>query len=525
MYKITLLALNFMEKGTPELAMHLLKAFFLKYSSYKSFVEIQILQFSKNTKKEVIIQKILETNPNLIGFSCYMWNINIILEVSKLIKENHKGIEIVLGGPEVSPQDEEILSKNKFIDYIIRGEGEESFKELVECIIEKKCMSCVSGLSYNQEGTIFINSKRTVIKDLDDIPSPYLEGVITQSKYFEKTACLETMRGCPFKCAFCYDYKDYEGMRYHSLRRIEDEFKFILKRAPKFLYIMDPTFNANTKRAKEILRLFIKYNKNTKLHVELKAELLDEEMIFLLDKANSVAIEIGLQTINSKTLKLINRHFDSNRFKENLKLLKRYEQKRNFLISIIYSLPFEGYNDLKNSVDYAISLQPSSISLFKLSVIPGTVLWKDSKKLSLDYEKNSPYYVIREDEEYNKNVSFLVFGVLTIYNNQLLRKTLLYLYEQHNIAPSEILEEFFVFVKECYNKNDNINSLIPIDFAKHIVQERNLDDLEIVRIVRAECLDIIKKFNIDINHLILYNLSTFEKDGIQNLPYSYLQFK
>ena len=161
---------------------------------------------------------------------------------------------------------------------------------------------------------------------------------------------METMRGCPYSCHYCYYHKDFKKLNYFSLERVERELKYILEREPRGVYLMDPTFNTNKKRSKEILRIIIKHNKKSTLHVELKAELLDEEMVDLLHKAGTDYIEIGIQSTNEKTLKLINRNFEPDKFRENVLLLNK--KNLPYEIQLIDGLPADNYETLKNSVDW-----------------------------------------------------------------------------------------------------------------------------------------------------------------------------
>ncbi|HOI19161.1 MAG TPA: radical SAM protein [Candidatus Woesearchaeota archaeon] len=528
MQKIILATLNIHKRASIHLALYLLKGYFLKHSEFNELVEIEILDFSIQDKKEDIVSEILKKNPEIVGFSCYMWNIIMIQDICKLLKIRDKNLKIILGGPEVSARDKEILFNNSKVDFIVRGEGEKSFMELIECIVKKGDISKVLGVSYRDFEKVFVNEKRENIIDLDEIPSPYLQGLVLNPKYYEGV-CTETMRGCPFKCDFCYYHKDFSTVRYHSLERIEKELEFILKRKPMDVYLMDPTFNIDNKRAKDVLRIFIKYNRGSTLHVELKAELLDEEMIILLHKANVNLIEIGIQSINDKTLKLINRHFDMEKFKQNMTLLKRYEDNKNYQISLLDGLPNESYDDFKKSLDFVVKLLPSSILIMVLSLLPGTKLRDNAKSLGIKYEEKSPYHVIETShltKEDLEKIHHLRFSLFSLYNNGFMKKSLVLVSNELGISPSTILEDWYRFVDDYSKSFEKKKGLLPMLFLDYLCKYYcfNGDFNRLKEELKEEMLNAGKKFSFDINQQVLKNLEDFKNKRDWSSLYANFKF-
>ncbi|MFB0565909.1 MAG: radical SAM protein, partial [Candidatus Aminicenantaceae bacterium] len=264
-----------------QLALYYLKAYFNKYSTFTDSVEIEVIPFLPRQKPADTAKKLTEKNPDILGFSCYVWNIIDTLKICRYVKKAVPKVRIILGGPEVSPRATEILSNNRSVDVVVIGEGEETFKEVSEYFLfGRKSLETIDGIVYRVAKKVIPNKKRAVIEDLDTIPSPYLQGLIDMNKY--QSISTETHRGCLFRCHYCYYHKEFNQIRYFSLPRVERELAFILKKNPIGVYFMDPTFNADKERAKEVLRTFIKYNKTTRLHLELRAEFLDEETVELL---------------------------------------------------------------------------------------------------------------------------------------------------------------------------------------------------------------------------------------------------
>lgn len=429
-----------------QLALYYLKAYFIKNSSCNSlFVAMDIEVFGINEKLNKIVRDITKMRPDIVGFSCYIWNITNILKVAKAIKRTNTNLILVLGGPEVTARAEEILEKEKYVDIVVRGEGEETFKELVECLAYRKIdLVAIKGISYRIKNRVFCNSERPPISDMDSIPSPYLEGLIDLRKYPDYIELpTETMRGCFYRCHYCYYHKEFKEVRYFSLKRIEKELKYILAKEPPRVYLMDPTFNVYPERAKKILRLFAKYNKKSKLHLELKIEFIDKEMAGILRKANADHVEIGVQTANPKSLKLINRTFNRGVFIRNTRLLNKYGIR--YELQLIDSLPQDTYNDLKRSLDWALSLYPPLIKIMRLMVLPGTYLRHHARRFGITYNTKPPYFSYKSDTMSRadlRRVGLLRSALTDLTGTSWLKETIYLLKRRLSINFSDILEEW-----------------------------------------------------------------------------------
>lgn len=374
-----------------ELALAYLKTYFLKYSEFSKRINILVLSLSINDKDEDVIERLANLKPEVIGFSCYVWSINKILVLSRKLKKASPGLKIVLGGPEVSPQANELLKQETSIDAVVVNEGEETFKELIEnWLMLRRDLNAIKGISFKRNGEIINNPPRDLINPLGRIPSPYLNKVIAFDK---KNAVLETMRGCGFSCGYCYYNKQFKNLRYFPLERIKKELKLLLESNVGTIYLMDPTFNLKKGRSIEILDYFLKFRKNSKLHLEIKAEFLDEELVEKLYRAGIEFLEIGLQTINKKALKNVRRSFDPRLFRRNINLLNKRNIK--YSIQLIVGLPGDDYEGFKASLDWVFGLEPPLIEIFKLMVLPGTSLRSNSRHFKIKFEIAPPYFVRR----------------------------------------------------------------------------------------------------------------------------------
>jgi len=425
-----------LETGTDiQLALYYLKGYILKL---KPSSEVTIQVFTENQSIPAILRKILESKAQVIGFSCYLWNIKKTLNICRRLKEINPGLKIVLGGPEVSPRAQDLLAQEKAVDVVVRGEGEESFAQFTQTGLGR-----INGISFRKNKKIIHNPDRPLLRNVGKIPSPYLSGLVDLKDKSIVDVPLETMRGCSFRCGYCYYHKNFPLVRYFPLSRVEKELKLILSHKPHEVYLMDATFNSNPQRAKKILKIFIRYNRGSNLHVELKTELVDEEMARLLLQANAYNIEIGIQSTNPRTLKAINRTFDKERFKKGIRALNKL--KLYYEIQLIDVLPYQSYESLMNSLDWLYSLHPAKVVIFRLAVLAGTALREEAADFGIEYDHRPPYYAYKSNtmtEVEVKKIEKFFYAMDRLYDGQVFQKTLFAFKARAGVKISTILEDW-----------------------------------------------------------------------------------
>ncbi len=465
-----------LETGTDiQLALYYLKGYLLKT---KKSSEVTIRVFNENQNIPAIIKKILELKPHLIGFSCYLWNIKKTLNICRRLKEINPGLKIVLGGPEVSPRAQDLLAKEKAIDVVVRGEGEESFAQLAAAEGGAPAnpiwpgaaqtgrsiaadLSGIRGISFHKGAEIIHNPDRPLLRNVGRIPSPYLSGLVNLKDKNIVDVPLETMRGCSSRCHYCYYHKNFPVARYFSLSRVEKELKLILLHKPHEVYLMDATFNSNSQRAKKILKIFIRYNQGANLHVELKAELVDEEMARLLSQANAYNIEIGIQSTNPKTLKAINRGFNKEKFIKGIRYLNKF--KLYYEIQLIDALPHQSYDSLMKSLDWLYSMHPAKVVIFRLAVLPGTTLWEKAKSFGIEYDHCAPYFACKSNAMTDteiKSVEKLSYAMERLYDSQVFQKTLYAFKAKTGVKISTIMQDWVAWESRFKRK--------PVDYPKFL---------------------------------------------------------
>jgi len=380
-------------------AIYNLKAYLLGQKDLANRLSVDLFAFDSLQKGDANIKvaQIYEKKPQLVGFSCYCWNMDNVLRYSMLLKKLQPDVIVVVGGPEVSFNSEEILAKNPQIDIIVRGEGEVTFGELVRMLVEKSKsdLRFVEGISFRKGDKVVKNPDRPLLKELDNIPSPFIEGIVDLTCTSGEVT-IETARGCPFHCNYCLYHKNMLGIRSYSWKRIESELKFLCKsKSVTLISFADPTFNYDEKRALRILEIIKKYNRKVGLSLELRAELLTDELIEQLGHLNIVELAFGLQTISSSTNLNLNRVFIRERFQQNIQKIVRKMQGKDVRIDVdlIYGLPGDDVNEYKRSVDFVISLG-AHIYYQPLRVFDGTAIREVTDKHSILFDPLPPHNVL-----------------------------------------------------------------------------------------------------------------------------------
>lgn len=382
-------------------AAYSLAAYFKEKNKFRNDIYYKIFTFNSLHEGlcEIYTTNILEYKPDIVGFSCYCWNIKIVLACAALIKKISPETLIILGGPEVTYDSEELLSKNKNIDVIVRGEGEVTLNELLESYIENNIFESIEGISYrDKDGEVKINPDRDPLVNLDDFPSPFLSGVLkiegTDGEVF-----LETVRGCCFNCSYCLYTKGLKCIQKYSLKRVEDELKYILTSPyTKSIWFMDPTFNFDNKRAIEIIKIIKNINPNIPVSFELRADLLSSEFIKALGEINVSQACMGIQSCEDEVNSNVNRKNNIMLIEENLNLLRKTIEHtcKLFFFDVIYGMPGDNYLNYKKTIDYAIS-KNTYIYYQPMRVFTGTQLHKESNKYGIVYNDQAPHNTIVND--------------------------------------------------------------------------------------------------------------------------------
>lgn len=397
----------------------------LRYiKTYCNEYEIEIFESTINENILSNALKLIEKSPDIIGFSCYIWNMEATLRLCSIIKEVKPEIQIVLGGPEVSYDACEVIKNHHYIDYIITGEGEVPFKGLLGALDDNlNGLEEIDGLVYWRDNEIISYKACKVIDDLNIIPFPYQEGIPDRIIYYEAS------RGCPFNCSYCLS-STLNGIRYFSMDRIKRDLKFFIDKDVKLVKFVDRTFNANKKAAMEIWRFLINNNRNTLFHFEIAGDLFDEEEIELLKTAPKglFQFEIGVQTTNTEILKNINRTMNFQKVKNNVKNLIEGDNIHCHL-DLIAGLPGENLESFRKSFEMTMEIEPHVLQLGFLKVLKGTPIYSQREKYGIHHLSFTPYQVLcTKDISVEEMTRLLKFEEVfeTYYNSGIYQITMKY---------------------------------------------------------------------------------------------------
>lgn len=364
---------------------------YLKKYSEKSINDIGFMEFSINDSIHNILKELYLYRADVICFSCYIWNIELVLKLCGSIKKADPDIVIILGGPEVSYDSTAIMAANEAVDYIIFGEGEQTFLELA-LQLEKAAAEPgnIAGIAYRNDGSIMQNTGRALLHNLDELPFPYDEFSSLQNRIIY----YETSRGCPYNCQYCLS-STIEGVRYFSLERVKAEIEFFVKSGVKQVKLVDRTFNCSKGRSLEIIRHIISLGSSTNFHFEIAADILDDELLAAISEApeGMFQFEIGVQTTNSQTLQAIKRPMAIDKVKSNVNALSSFKNAHLHL-DLIAGLPFEDYESFKKSFNDIHALKPDMLQLGFLKLLKGSGLRDAAAAYGIKYHSFPPYEVV-----------------------------------------------------------------------------------------------------------------------------------
>ncbi len=341
---------------------------------------------------ETIIQSILQLEPNILGLSLYLWNSERSLHIAQKIKELLPNTTIVIGGPEVSP-DNEFLLQNGIWDYCLVGEAEDTFVEFIDAFLDGNHFQNIDGLGYKRNKQIHFNPQPKVDFPLSKYPSPYLNNWIQVDPM--RSTYLETVRGCRSKCTYCFYPKSSNTLRAYSLEECKTTFIKLKEKGAKEFVFLDPTFN-HRPNFEELLDLLIdiNYDKQVKMFAEIRAEGMNSHLAKKLKQANFYRLEIGMQSINKETLKNVMRYGNPEKVALVSKML--VEEGIDLLLDLIVGLPGDTPEDVLEGIlffqRYALE---AYLQVFPLSLLPGTAMRHQAKTQGIEYLPTPPYRVIQ----------------------------------------------------------------------------------------------------------------------------------
>ncbi len=401
------------------LGVYSLKKYAESASSGEYGITIEIAEYTINHPVSQILQDIYRRRPDIIGFSCYIWNLDYVWE---LVHDLHKilpGTDIWLGGPEVSFDARQILEREPEVLGVMKGEGETVFVELLtgyrllgssvqqwqQRHLEKKQeefrtaewrafwkkLHQLSGVAFRGEDEGIQDNAIRAAETLSQIPFPYTD----LSEMEHRIIYYESSRGCPFSCSYCLSSID-KSVRFRDLKLVKQELDFFLDRRVPQVKFVDRTFNCKKEHAMIIWQHILDHDNGvTNFHFEVAADQMEEEELKLLEKMRPglIQLEIGVQSTNPDTIREIHRQMDLNQLR---RAVKRINQGHNIHqhLDLIAGLPFEGYESFHRSFNEVYEMEPEQLQLGFLKVLKGSYMYDMAEKYELVYQEKPPYEVL-----------------------------------------------------------------------------------------------------------------------------------
>ena len=422
-------------------ALHSLRA----YAGDKYQDSIELAEYTINNESGTILADLYKRQPDVVGFSCYIWNFNMI---SDLVREFHKllpNVPIWLGGPEVSFNPREILDNRKEVTGVMIGEGEETFLHLLKHYLKEDgfCdLSKIAGIV--TRGNEYINRP---LLDMDALPFLYSD----LGAFENRIIYYESSRGCPFRCSYCLSSVD-KTVRVRDFSLVKKELQFFLDHKVPQVKFVDRTFNCVHEHTMDVWRYILENDNGvTNFHFEVEADILRPEEMELLSKMRPglCQLEIGVQTTNPVTLKEIRRNMDIDKLRKTVETILSFKTVHVHL-DLIAGLPYEDYESFANSFNEVYSMKPQQLQLGFLKVLKGSYMYEMAGDYGISYLSKPPYEVLYTNWlSYEEMVKLkrIEEMVEIYYNSNQFTHTLAVL-EKEFETPFEMYEDLARFYEE-----------------------------------------------------------------------------
>ena len=449
----------------------------------KDMVDSSFEEFTINEPLEKIVYELHKKDADVLMFSSYIWNIDHIRKVINSFKKIKPSYTIVLGGPEVSFEKESFLRTNPDCDYIIYGEGERAMKEFILYKKGELSIDEVHNLAYINDNR-YIKTEEAPLIDMKDLSFPYED----EEALEHRTLYYEAQRGCPYRCSFCLS-SAIKGLRYKPIDLVRMDLDRLIAMKPSIVKFIDRTFNSNEDFAINIIEHILENNKtNTKFHFEITLDRMSDRFYETLKKLpkDMIQFEIGLQSINPKTLKAIQRHNDLENIKEHSQKIKDLGTIHQH-IDLIAGLPYEDFESFKESFNYLYDFKIEKIQLGFLKMLKGSLVRSQELIFDYKYTDYAPYEVLKNEFLSTDEIIELKkidYVVDKIYNEGSFKRTLDIL-ESKYTSPFVMFEDLANFIDENFGvdktiKKENLYRLV-YEFlkAKDILSDKLIEALSL----------------------------------------------
>lgn len=391
-----------------------------------------IVEYTINMPVLHILSDITEHDIDILGFACYIWNIEMTLHVVDMVKAVRPDIKIVLGGPEVSFTADELLERCSNIDYIVQGEGEEAFHALVTALQlgNDGLDPVIPGVRGRRDGSILGSLEAVEVSDLSSIPFPYTEEDMEDLEH--KIIYYESSRGCPFSCQYCLS-GNKNTVRFFPQERTLEELQWFIDHGVKQVKFVDRTFNCAPHHHRPLMEFMRDSDTDMNFHLEMEPELMTEWETNILCETppGRIQIEVGVQSTHKKTLDAINRYNDWPYIQKSIRPIIQ-AGRTHVHMDLIVGLPHEDFNRFGQSFNDLFSLQPHALQIGFLKLLKGSGV-RRMREYKYVADPLAPYEVLSTHVLPYDDVRFLKYFedvFERFYNSERFRTTFGYIGQQ-----------------------------------------------------------------------------------------------
>ena len=391
-----------------------------------------IVEYTINMPVLHILSDITEHDIDVLGFACYIWNIEMTLHVVDMVKAVRPDIKIVLGGPEVSFTADELLERCPNIDYIVQGEGEEAFHALVTALQlgNDGLNPVIPGVRGRRDGSILGSLEAVEVSDLSSIPFPYTEEDMEDLEH--KIIYYESSRGCPFSCQYCLS-GNKNTVRFFPQERTLEELQWFIDHGVKQVKFVDRTFNCAPHHHRPLMEFMRDSDTDMNFHLEMEPELMTEWETNILCETppERIQIEVGVQSTHKKTLDAINRYNDWPYIQKSIRPIIQ-AGRTHVHMDLIVGLPHEDFNRFGQSFNDLFSLQPHALQIGFLKLLKGSGV-RRMREYKYVADPLAPYEVLSTHVLPYDDVRFLKYledVFERFYNSERFRTTFGYIGQQ-----------------------------------------------------------------------------------------------
>ena len=486
--------------------------------------DVKVFDLPTTWTEKKIVEEINEFDPHVLAYSLYVWNYEMFVTTSKLLKQINPNLHVVLGGPQVGDDPESILKENPQADVIIVGDGESRFVRLLECEMDVAGLAKIPRIAYRENNgkPVFTGGEHK--EDLSKIPSPFQSGAIDLNDGGGHTVIVETYRGCPFTCNYCV-WGDFETkLNLFPMEQVLGDIEVLYNNPNvKTVVFADACLFYTRERAKLIIDKIASCKYKIPTFLSLDILVVNEEMVNSLKKVHfhENSYNFGLQSTNSETLDLAGRKAKQELFIKKVAVIREIDPDAEISFDLLYGLPGDNYELFRETVEFALSLSVRKLYFSNLILLPGTTYWADRKKHEIFYGNSAPYVVGSTKtyplQEMEKTREFATMTLHILYSHPV--RDMIYKIVEYkpDLRRIDLIDKFGEIISKYIDPFEDVDLHILSIAANNLARRQVFNRLSSPQnclISYASALELLKFFKMDhledLNQFVLQGKEYYE---------------